>query len=241
MTFGPSDIFPGKKERKPESTSRTTSSSTMSQMFNQTPETGIDATKGNHSHRLNISIDLSNTGIPEAPAQRKRLILAPRSTAVAGGHEIAASNFELESKGKARAEAEMTEEQAEKKIAEYSKQLFTVRNLDEAEAYFTNLPAAHHFKLVNEFASTAVEWNELDAQLVADLFARAASMERCAPAAFEEGLSPIADIIDDIAINAPMAPSLFMILVKGAGLDEERRMRLASKSMNSDELLALLL
>jgi translation initiation factor 4G len=240
MTFGPSSVFAGKKEGKRESLSRTSSSSNMFSMLSQNPEAGADAAKGSHSHSRKTSVDLSNTGVPEAPAQRKRLILAPRSRPTTE-EEAAALKSESENEDEDETPAEvMTEEQAKKKIAEDSKEFFAVRNLDEAEVYFTNLPAAHHFKLVDKFASTAVELKEPDAQLVADLFARVVSKEMCAPAAFEEGLSPIAEIIDDIAIDAPKAPSLFAIVVKGAGLDEERRTRLASKSMDSDTLLALL-
>lgn len=134
----------------------------------------------------------------------------------------------------------MTEDEALKKIAEDSKEFFGVRNLDEAEVYFTNLPPVHHFRLVDKLASSAVENKELEAQLVADFFARAASKKLCTATAFEEGLSPISELIDDIAIDAPKAFTLFAIIVKGAGLDEDRRTRLASKSMDNDRLLALL-
>jgi translation initiation factor 4G len=135
---------------------------------------------------------------------------------------------------------EMTEEEAVKKISEDSKEFFGVRNLDEAEVYFANLPPVHHFRLVDKLASSAVESKELDAQLVADFFTRVTAKRLCTAAALEDGLLPISEIIDDIAIDAPKAFSLFAIIVKGAGLDEERRTRLASKSMDSDKLLALL-
>lgn len=240
MTFGPSSVFAGKKESKRESLSRTSSSSNMFSMLSQNPEAGPDPTKGSHSHSRKTSVDLSNTGVTEAPAQRKRLILAPRSKPTTEEQETATPKSESESEDEAPAEPEMTEEQAKKKIEEDSKEFFAVRNLDEAEVYFTNLPATFHSKLVDKFASAAVERKEPDAQLVADFFARAAAKEMCIPAAFEEGLSPIAEIIDDIAIDAPKAPNYFALMVKGAGLDEERRTRLASKSMDSEQLLALL-
>ena len=53
---------------------------------------------------------------------------------------------------------------------------------------------------------------------------------------------PTAEILDDIAIDAPKAFDLFAIMMKGAHLheDEERRTRLASKSMDSDKLVGLL-
>lgn len=136
--------------------------------------------------------------------------------------------------------AEMTEQQALTKIAEDLKEFKAVRNLDEAEVYLTNLPAVHHFRLVDKFTSFAVESKEADAQLVSEFFARAVAKSLLLSAAFEEGFAPIAEIIDDIAIDAPKALSLFATVVKAAELDEERRTRLASKSLDSDQLLALL-
>ena len=135
---------------------------------------------------------------------------------------------------------EMTEDEAMKKIAEDSKEFFGVRSLDEAEVYFTTLSPVHHFRLVQTLASSAVEDKESEAQLVANFFYRAASKKLCAAAAFEDGFLPISESIDDIAIDAPKAFPLFAIMVKGAGLDEERRTRLASNSVDSDKLLALL-
>lgn len=218
----------------------TTRNSNMFSMLSQNPEAAADAAvKGSHLHSCKTSVDISNTGAPEAPIQQKRLILQPRSKAAAEEQDAVMPKSDLESDDEVL--AEMTEEQATKKIAEDSKEFFVVRNLDKAEVYFTNLPLAHHFKLVDKFTSSAVESKESDAQLVADFFARAVSKELCTAAAFEEGLTPISEIIDDVVIDAPKAFSLFAIMVKAAGLDEERRTRLASKSLDSDKLLALLL
>jgi translation initiation factor 4G len=135
------------------------------------------------------------------------------------------------------APSEMTEDEATRKIVEDSKEFFSVRNLDEAEVYFTKLPPVHHFRLVDKLANSAVESKESDAQLVSEFFSRAATKKLCTPAALEDGLSPISEAIDDIAIDAPKAFILFAIMVKGAGFDEERQTRLASKSA---ALLALL-
>ncbi|KAF8161295.1 armadillo-type protein [Crassisporium funariophilum] len=120
------------------------------------------------------------------------------------------------------------------------KEFFGVRNLDEAEVYFSTLPAQYHHKLVDKLVSTAIESKESDAKLVADFFARAVEKELSSPVSFEDGFSPIAEIIDDLAIDAPKAFQLFAMMIKGADLDEERRSKLASKSMDSDKLLALL-
>jgi len=134
----------------------------------------------------------------------------------------------------------MSETDAKKKINEDLKEFFAVRNLDEAEVYFTGLPAQFHFTLIDKLVTKAVESKEVDAKLVCDFFSRAVSKELCTPAAFEEGFMPTAEIIDDIAIDAPKAFQLFAIMLKGAELDETRRSSIASKSMDSDRLLTLL-
>jgi translation initiation factor 4G len=179
------------------------------------------------------------TGAPEPFAQRKRLILQPRTKPAAEEQEGVVPTAESESSEEEivlEASSEMTEDEAMRKIVEDTKEFFSVRNLDEAEVYFSNLPSAHHFRLVNKLATSAVESKESDAQLVSDFFARAATKKLCTPAALEDGLSPISEAIDDIAIDAPKAFTLFASMVKGAGFDEERQTRLASSKM----LLALL-
>ncbi|KAG6880510.1 hypothetical protein C0993_006144, partial [Termitomyces sp. T159_Od127] len=129
---------------------------------------------------------------------------------------------------------------AVKKIEEDMKEFFAVRNLDEAEVCLASLPAAHHFRLVDKFTARAIEAKEAEAQLVAELFVRAVEKELVAPEAFEAGFLPIAEVIDDVAIDAPKAFVYFAKVVKSAGLDEERRARLAAKSMDEQKLLDLL-
>jgi translation initiation factor 4G len=124
-----------------------------------------------------------------------------------------------------------------KKANEDLKEFFAVRNLDEAEVYFTALPVVHHSKLL---VTTAVESKEADAKLVGDMFSQAVSKGLCSQEAFERGFLPCAELIDDIAIDAPKAFELFATMIKDASLDEERRSRLASKSMDGEKILAML-
>jgi translation initiation factor 4G len=191
--------------------------------------------------RRSLNDNILNTSIAAVePTQRKRLVLQPRSKPVEDA-EAAPSNVESDvNSSEDETSPEMSDDDAKKKIAEDSKEFFGVRNLDEAEVYFSALPSQQHHNLVDKLVSTAVESKEADAQLVADFFNRAASKELCSPAAFEEGFTPIAEIIDDIAIDAPKAFQLFAMMIKGADFDEERRSRVASKSIDSDKLLALL-
>ncbi|KAF9012539.1 hypothetical protein BDQ17DRAFT_1271720 [Cyathus striatus] len=220
-TFGkPNSVFAGKKGGEKEAVSRSSSNSNMFMMLSQ----GTDA---------------GDSKAPEAvPPQRKKLVLQPRSKPVEEARPAAESDG---SDDEAPTVApEMTDKDADKKITEDLKEFFGVRSLDEAEVYFTTLPEQFHHKLVYNLVSTAVESKEADAQLVAALFDRAVSKKLCSSSAFEEGLTPIADIIDDIAIDAPKAFQLFATMVKGALLDEDQRNRLASKSVDTEKLLSLL-
>ncbi|KAF5355138.1 hypothetical protein D9756_005480 [Leucocoprinus leucothites] len=220
-TFGPGSVFAGKGKDKRESLSRTSSSSNMFSML-QNAESGADKT-------------------PEAqPQQRRKLALLPRTKPLESEAQQAQESSEDEEATTPAPSVEMSDDQAEKKIKEDLKEFFAVRNLDEAENYFTALPAQHHSKLVEKLVSSAVESKESDAKLVADLFGRAVSKGLCSQEAFEQGFAPCAESIDDIAIDAPKAFQLFAVMIKGAELDEERRSRLASKSMDSDKLLGLL-
>ena len=183
----------------------------------------------------------AGTNAAAAEPQRKRLVLQPRSKPV----DVASSSSPVgesseSSHSEEEANIEMTEEAAMKKISEDLKEFFAVRNLEEAEVYFSGLPPQHHRLLVDKIVSTAVESKEDDAKLVSQFFALAVSKELCSPASFEEGLTPVAEIIDDIAIDAPKAFQLLAMMVKGASLDQERLTKLASKSLDTEKFLALL-
>ena len=136
----------------------------------------------------------------------------------------------------------MSEAEANKKVAEDVDKFFSVRNIHESERYFTKLPSEHHHRLVAEMVSKAVELKEADGKLVADAFARAIEKNLCSISSFEEGFLSVAELLGDIAINSPKAFQIMATMMKGAGLDrdEERRVRIAQKSTDSDKLLGLL-
>jgi translation initiation factor 4G len=134
-------------------------------------------------------------------------------------------------------EDEMTEEAALKKISEDSKEFFAVRNLEEAEVYFSNLPPEYHHFLVKELVWTATED---DVKLVSQFFVLAVSKGLCSADSFEEGLTPLAEVIIDIATEAPKASQLLAMMVKAASLNRARLSNLASKSLDSVKFLALL-
>ncbi|KAM5542985.1 hypothetical protein V8D89_003369 [Ganoderma adspersum] len=249
MTFGPSSVFQkGDKSKSREPTIRQ-GSTNMFSMLSGNPEMAAEvAGKSSRPPSRKSSIDLGPGGVPDGgvPPQRKRLQLLPRSVPLEAKSEStpAASTVGSEDEGdeEPTGTPSLSEADAKKRIDEDLKEFFSIRDLSEAEVYFTKLPSEHRHLLVDKLVTKAVESKQADAQLVADLFDRAISRNICSPASFEEGFTPTAEIIDDIAIDAPKAMDLFAIMLKGSHLhlDEERRTRLASKSMDSDKLVALL-
>ncbi|KAH8087787.1 hypothetical protein BXZ70DRAFT_532902 [Cristinia sonorae] len=139
---------------------------------------------------------------------------------------------------------EDSEEKVLQTISEDSEDFFCIRDLDQADVYFTHLPVQHRHRLVEKLISMAIrESKATDAELVANFFARAASKNDCSPSTFERGFAPMCESLDDIVYDSPRAFSLYATMMKGAGLDkdEARRARLASKLADGGKLLRLLL
>lgn len=227
ITFGPSSVFGGKKEvrGREESFSFSTSISKPSRK---------------------TSVGLTQSGGTPEPSQHRKLQLLPRSKALEETNTEASAPAGLDPGSEdgdvGTTASPMSEEAATNNISEDVKEFFSNRMLDAAESYFSSLPEEYHPQLVDRLTMTAIESREADAQLVADLFAQAREKDLCSPASFETGFVPLAGLLDDIAIDAPRAFNLFVIMMKGAGLDqdEERRSRIVEKSMDKDKLIALL-
>ena len=248
ITFGPGSVFAGKKgEGKRDSTISRAGSANMFSMLSQNPELANEvpvATKGSRPPSRKASIDLGPGGIPDAPAQRRKLNLLPRSLPKPdekSDNTPAASTAGSDDEGDAGAGG-MSEGEAKTRIEEDTKEFFSIRDLDEAEVYFTKLPVEHRHLLVDKLVGSALESKETDAELVSNYFARAVSKNLCSPATFELGFVGTAEFLDDIAVDAPKAPQYFVKMLKGAGLDkdEERSARLLGKSMDSEKLLGML-
>jgi translation initiation factor 4G len=244
VVMGPSSVWAGKKDaaKRDSTLSRVNSSSNMFMMLGRDaeamPETG---SKPSRPSSRRTSVDLGSGGATEP--QRKKLQLLPRSKPVEEENKAnGGSADQSEDEADDDAPSVMPEAEASKKIAEDIKEFFSVRNIDESESYFTKLPSEHHHRLVDKMVSKAIESKEADGKLVADAFTRAAEKKLCSISAFEEGFLPVAELLDDIAIDAPKAFQIMATMMKGAGLDndEERRTKIAQKSMDSDKLLELL-
>lgn len=251
MTFGPSSVFTTKKEGKRESVPRT---GNMFSMLSQNAELAGEYQASSKSSRppsRKPSVDLGSGGAPEvqvAPAVRRKLVLQPRTIPKADEKDetpagsVAGSEDEGADGASQADAAPMSEAQAIKQIGEDVKELMGVRNVDESEEYFAKLPPEHRHLLVEKLVMHALEAKEDIVELVAKVFSRAVSKNLCSPATFEDGFAPAAEMIDDIAIDAPKAFGFFVKLLQGAGLDkdEERRTRLAGKSVDADRMLEML-
>jgi len=244
VVMGPSSVWAGKKDvaKRDSTLTRVNSSSNMFMMLGRDgeamPETG---SKPSRPSSRRTSVDLGVGGTPEP--QRKKLQLLPRSKPVEEENKVNGGSADhSEDEGGDEVSLAMSEAEADKKIAEDIKEFFSVRNIGESEDYFTKLPSEHHHRLVDKMVSKAIESKEADGKLVGDAFARATERKLCSISAFEEGFLPVAELLSDIAIDAPKAFQIMVTMMKGAGLDkdEERRTRIAQKSMDSDKLLELL-
>lgn len=195
-----------------------------------------------NSNNNSLNTSGSNTGsfrTPVAPLQVNRFETAETKAKVYSS--IASVAHSEDRHIQPSIPSPMSKEAAMTNIAENTKEFFCLRLLDNAEMYFSQLPEEHRFRLVRKLTWIAIRSKVADALLVADLFIRARVKNLCNAAWFEEGFRPLAELLDDIAVDAPNAYDLFSVLMKSAGLDkdDERRMRIV-KLVDSGRLVQLL-
>jgi translation initiation factor 4G len=256
ISFGPGSIFTGKKGTDPKNRdppmSRTPSMSSNMFSMLQNPDAAAaepSTSKSSRPPSRKPSVDLG-AGAPSDPApQRRRLQLLPRSKPV--GEESKAStpavsesgsDDEIAGESGSLPPGTMSEAETKARIDEDTKEFFSIRMLDEAESYFSSLPTEHRHWLVDTLVTKSIEMKEPDVVLVSNLFIRVREKELCSPGVFEEGFSGLAELLDDLAVDIPKAWPYFAILLRGSGLDqdEERRGRIAEKTMDPDKLNRLL-
>lgn len=131
---------------------------------------------------------------------------------------------------------------AQKRMKKKVERFFATRIMDELESYFQELAPEHHFRLVSKLVKTAIESTVADAELVSTCFARVAEKKLCSQASFEDGFISIAKALGCIVIAAPKAFDHMIVMMKGAGFEQDVRVRIAGHSMASSgpKLLALL-
>ena len=194
--------------------------------------------------------DPKNCGPPMSSVpQRPKLQPLPRSKHVgeeskASTPVVSNSGSEDEAAGQtgSLASPAMSEAESKAKIQEDTKEFFSLRMLEEAESYFSSLPPEHRHWLVDSLVTKSIEMKEPDVNLVSELFVRVREKELCSLAVFEEGFTGLAEALDDLSVDVPKAWPYFAILLRASGLnqDEERRGRIAEKTMDSDKLNRLL-
>jgi translation initiation factor 4G len=224
----------------------------------QLPKAGDLSQFGKVSKATSISFDPGNTftvkkvtdpknRVPpmSSVSQRPKLQLLPRSRPVGEGSKASTptasepgSEDEAAGQTGSLAPAAMSEAESKTKIQEDIKEFFSIRILEEAESYFSSLPPEHRHWLVDSLVTKSIEMKEPDVNLVSELFVRVREKELCSPAVFEEGFTGLAEALDDLAVDIPKAWPYFAILLRGSGLDqnEERRGRIAEKTMDPDKL-----
>ncbi|KAL0565162.1 hypothetical protein V5O48_016868 [Marasmius crinis-equi] len=178
-----------------------------------------------------VEMHTNNAKLDSAPLLHKKLILHPRLTLPGDATYISKAKASREPK------ARMSLADARRRAEQDSEEFFAIRDLDEAEFYFSRLPPQHHHLLVDKLISHAVESEEADAQLVSDLLERASSKSLASSAALEEAFSFFAELLVDIVYNAPDAPKYFALMMRGAGFKDRQWMRIASKSEGQREKL----
>ena len=199
VVMGPSSVWAGKKDAAKRDSTLTgvNSSSSVFMMLcgdgEAVPET---SSKPSRPSSRRTSVDLDASGVPEP--QHEKLQLLPLSKPVEeedkanSGSPDSSEGEDGDDAPQAMSEAEETN----KKIAENIKEFFSIRNIDESEKYFAELPSEYHHLLVDKMVSKAIESKEADGKLVADAFARAAEKNLCSTSSFEEGFLPVAELLD---------------------------------------------
>jgi translation initiation factor 4G len=257
MTFGPSSIFTSKKgDPKNRDSSMSRTPSTSSNMFSmlQSSDATVEPpiSKSSRPPSRKPSVDLGASGPPEPATQRRKLQLLPRSRPVGEESKVSTptmsevgSDDEIdETSGESGTPptGSMSEADAKAKIEEDVKEFFSIRMLDEAESCFSSLPVEHRHRLVDTLVLKSIEMKGPDVTLVSELFTRVREKDLCSLEVFEEGFKELAELLDDLAVDIPMAWPYFVMLLKGSGLDqdEERLARIAEKTMDPDKLHRLL-
>lgn len=222
QTFGPSTVF-GKNRGKPIETppmSRQNSSSNMFSLLNQDGSAGGDAG----------SAGAAAAG-GEAPTQRKRLVLKPRSVPVDGAEKEDGEEDEGEGEGdeeegdeEAEAAAEepvMDVKEAERLIKTRVDEFFNVKDLSEAVLQLKEIPSVYRKTHVEKLVAYAIDAKKADFDLTVQLFARAADEAAVSADDFKAGFASTVEFLDDLVSDVPKAYTLAAQLLFAAKLSKD--------------------
>ncbi|KAF8520278.1 hypothetical protein BU17DRAFT_89283 [Hysterangium stoloniferum] len=225
MTFGPGSVFAAKKDAKgrESSLSRTSSTSNMFAMLNS--EAAAEPPLPGKSSRppsRKPSADFTQTGLPDAAPQRKKLALLPRTIPVPADTKVEEESAAPSEASDDGDEPSLNPQQAKAKIEEDLKEFWTIRNLEEADSYLPTLPKAFKGLFIEKLVGSTVERKETDAIFAAKFLTRVSENDTCLEAAMEEGFAPPIEFLEDLAIDAPSAFKIMAILLKGSKLPREK-------------------
>ncbi|PVG02533.1 hypothetical protein CPB86DRAFT_587203 [Serendipita vermifera] len=235
MQFGPSSIFSKKEKRESTSATRNSSSSNMFAALNSSEATPDAASVGSRTANSTRppsrkgSIDFGPGSVADTP-QRRRLMLQPRTVASDAGSfrddagsaigQSEAGDDESVGAAAGSAKGTMSADQAKRKIKEDVKELFMLRQLSEAEGYFTGLPTEFRALLVKELVNKAVDARASDVQLIADVFGLVADKSLVEEEQFIEGFSSDMEYLEDTSTDSPNAYGNIATLMKATKLSQ---------------------
>ena len=123
MTFGPGSVFAGKNANKRDSISRQASTSNMFHALQSEGAEPVTAPKSSRPPSRKPSVDLSAAAGGEAPPQRRKLVLQPRTKPLEENKPDASESEDEGSTAAAAAPSDMSEEVAKKKVEEIRDEL----------------------------------------------------------------------------------------------------------------------
>lgn len=234
---GPSNFYSKKGERTKEPV-RTNMFSALSQ--------GSDAvaSSGDRPSRPPSRAENAEAGPSVEAPVRKRLVLQPRTkvddTPIPPAQAVPDGEYTEEPSDSVK--TKMSEDDMKKKIDGDIKEFFHIRNVDDASQYFTDILSDYHHLLVERLVSYPMDHKAADAQLTADLLSKSLSLGVCSQEQMEKGFLPVAELMEEIVIDAPKAFEYLAVMVKGAQLDQDvaQRDRIAEKSGHKEKLISLL-
>ena len=120
----------------------------------------------------------------------------------------------------------MLAKEASERIERTAVMLSGLHDVSAALAVFRELPSRYHSRLVDRIVSDAMDTDApMFAQVVAYFLHAAAQNQMCSAQTLKEGVSLTASILEDISLDVPDALSRYAIIVKAAGLHEDRSWR----------------
>ncbi|ETS62362.1 hypothetical protein PaG_03447 [Moesziomyces aphidis] len=211
LSFGPSTMLGRKNQGKgsedgSQPPTRTSSQTNMFSLLNQAGE---------------------GDAAPSEEPQRPKLNLAPRTKPLPGNDgDKEGENDGEEDAGKA---ADMSDEEAKRKIANDIKEFLEIKDVNEGVEAFNTLPASRQAEFVDKIVGTAIEKKKEDVANVAALFAKLSQDGHLDEESAFKGFEPHMEFLDDASIDIPAIYSFVADLLVAANVTQEKIEELAGK------------